>query len=82
MLTTRSNVYAVWITVGFFEVERVPVDEGHPDGFQIVGELGADTGEVERHRAFYIIDRTRPVGFQRGQNLNVDDAILLKRIIE
>ena len=41
-----------------------------------------DTGEIERHRAFYIIDRTLPVGFQRGQDLNVEKAILLKRYIE
>jgi len=82
MLTTRSNVYAVWITVGFFEVERVPIDPGHPDGYQIGMELGSDIGDVTRHRAFYIIDRTRPVGFIRGQDINVDDAILLERIIE
>jgi len=82
LLTTRSNVYAVWVTVGFFEVEQVPVDEGHPDGFRLGAELGADTGDVKRHRLFSIIDRTRPVGFQRGKDINVDGAILLKRIIE
>ena len=45
-------------------------------------ELGSDTGEIERHRAFYIIDRSIPVGFERGFNHNVDRAILLKRFIE
>ena len=54
----------------------------HPDGFQLGQELGSDTGEIERHRAFYIFDRTIPVGFQRGQDLNVEKAILVKRFIE
>ena len=54
----------------------------YPDGYQLGQELGIDTGEQVRHRAFYIIDRTIPVGFQRGQDLNVEKAILLGRIIE
>jgi hypothetical protein len=72
-LTTRSNVYAVWITVGYFEV----------DGSGMLGqELHADTGEVKRHRAFYMIDRSIPVGFEPGENHNVDRAILVRRYIE
>jgi len=91
VLTTRSNVYAVWITVGYFEVTpwtgnpattAQVIDAAHPDGYQLGQELGSDTGNIKRHRAFYIFDRTIPVGFQRGQNTNVDRAILLKRFIE
>jgi hypothetical protein len=73
LVTTRSNVYAVWVTVGFFEVD--------PNGL-LGQELGADTGDVERHRAFYILDRSIPVGYEPGENHNVDRAILLRRFIE
>jgi len=84
LTTPRSNVYAIWITMGYFEVEPNPggVDPAHPDGYRLRQELGIDTGEVTRHRAFYIIDRTVPVGFQRGYDLNTEKAILLKRFIE
>lgn len=82
ILTTRSNVFAVWVTVGMFEVERVPNSAVHPDGYRLVRELNSDTGDMERHRAFYVIDRTIPVGFQRGRKNNVRDAILLERFIE
>jgi hypothetical protein len=98
-VTTRSNVYAVWITVGYFEVSPwygppaavggaypisgpVVIDPAHPDGYQLGQELGADTGEIERHRGFYIIDRSIPVGFQRGQDNNAGETVLLKRFIE
>lgn len=96
LITTRSNVYAIWITVGFFEVEPWPPSaltwpnadytgvavNPHPDGYSLGNELGMDTGEIERHRAFFIIDRSIPVGFIRGRDLNSDKAILLKRFIE
>ena len=58
------------------------IDANHPDGYQLGPELGSDTGEIERHRAFYIFDRTIPVGFVRGQDLNVEKALLLRRYIE
>ena len=89
LVTTRSNVYSVWITVGYFEVKpnrfTTPAglpDAAHPDGYELGQEMGSDTGEIVRHRAFYMIDRTIPVGFQRGQDLNVEKAIILKRYIE
>jgi hypothetical protein len=100
LTTTRSNVYAVWITVGYFEVEPLTPDkldprnrpwllsspeiiqQAYPDGCELGQELGSDTGEIVRHRSFYIIDRSIPVGFQRGYDLNVEKTILLKRYIE
>jgi hypothetical protein len=86
--TTRSNVYAIWITVGYFEVEPAPkpavqaFPERYPDGYMLGQELGADTGEIKRHRGFYIFDRSIPVGYERGQDHNVMDAVLLRRLIE
>jgi hypothetical protein len=88
LVTTRSNVFAVWITVGYFQVQKVPAGTVpnqqfiYPDGYQIIGELGADTGEVKRHRAFYIFDRSIPMGYQRGHDNNVSNGILLSRMIE
>ncbi|MBN2581158.1 MAG: hypothetical protein JXB10_19410 [Pirellulales bacterium] len=101
LTTTRSNVYAVWITVGYFEVTPATLKQPYysmlglndaqkelikqqiyPDGYELGQELGAETGEFERHRGFYIIDRSIPVGFQRGQDLNAENTILLKRYIE
>jgi hypothetical protein len=96
ILTTNSNCFAVWITIGYFEVEEfrpnmsAPVspanpmtfDAAHPDGYCLAKEVGIDTGEVTRHRSFYIIDRSIPVGFIPGSRLNTDDCILVKRLIE
>jgi hypothetical protein len=67
--TTRSHVFAVWVTIGFFD----PVTDQ---------ELGTDTGNVQRHRGFFIFDRSIPVGYETGKDHNVRDAILLRRIIQ
>lgn len=90
---TRSNVYAVWVTIGYFEAEPAVQIPGlvtsaaelariYPDGVRIGQEVGADSGEVQRSRAFFMIDRSIPVGFKRGENLNVKDAVLIQRAIE
>ena len=88
--TTHSNVFAVWMTVGYFEVEEVPnydtlpanEKSAWPDGYRLGQEVGLDSGEVKRHRAFFIIDRSIPVGYMPGEKLNSDQCILLKRFIE
>lgn len=99
LVTTQSNVYAMWITVGYFEVSPIayqPADQNHVtyrmsadefvaiygSGYALGAELGSDTGEIERHRAFYIIDRSVPVGFLRGHDLNVENTVRLQRYIE
>jgi hypothetical protein len=88
--TTHSNVFAIWITVGYFEVTPAtnPVLKDpngqlvYPDGYQLGQELGADSGDVTRHRAFYIFDRSLPVGYIRGQDVNTAKGFLLQRPIE
>ncbi|EAQ79999.1 hypothetical protein [Blastopirellula marina] len=82
LTTTQSNVYAVWITLGYFEVEPTTISSVHPDGWQLGQELGSDTGEITRNRSFYLIDRSIPVGYEPGEDYNVEDAVLLKRRID
>jgi hypothetical protein len=112
LVTNRSGVFAVWITVGYFEVEKAPnwaanennvqqrmggdgsanspatiaaqalYSRVYPDGYMLGREVGSDTGDVKRHRGFYIIDRTEEVGFKPGEDLNVEKTIRLRRRID
>ena len=73
MTTTRSSVFSVWITIGYFEVDA----EG-----LIGAEVGSETGEIRRDRGFYMIDRSIPVAFEPGKNHNVDRAILVRSYLD
>ena len=54
-LTTRSNVFAVWCTVGFFEVNSYNPSTGQ---ISLGQELNRAENKHIRHRMFAIIDRT------------------------
>lgn len=73
LVTNKSSVFAVWITVAYFEVDE--------NGL-VGAEVGSDTGEITRNRGFYIYDRSIPVAFEPGKNHNVERGILVQSIIE
>ena len=73
MVTTKSSVFSIWITIGYFEVDEFG---------RLGAEVGAAENNVTRNRAFYMVDRSIPVAFEPGRNHNVDDAVLLRSIIE
>jgi hypothetical protein len=62
--TTRSNVFGVWVTVGFFEV----VGPGSSGGPPLLGqEINFSTNRHIRHRMFAIVDRTNLTISQTSQ---------------
>jgi hypothetical protein len=72
--TSRSNVFAVWMTVGFFVIEPHPTRAGDT---ALGAEYGLETGDAARFKSFMIIDRSLPVGFRPGVQLNSRDSVLL-----
>ena len=73
LVTMRSSVFSIWITVGFFEV--------NPDG-TFGAEMGLEEGQTRRHRGFFIFDRSIPVAFEPGKNHNIEKAIRVSSFIE
>ncbi len=74
LTTGQSHVYAVYMTVAFFEYD--------PATDTIGVEYGANAGESERYRGFFVVDRTIPVGFQIGEDHNAANTILVKRYLK
>jgi large repetitive protein len=69
LTTVRTHQYAVWITVGFFEVKRRGdigmIASGAPQlAFDILGpEIGVQGDGRRRYRGFFLVDRLKLDGF-------------------
>jgi hypothetical protein len=87
LTTPRTHQYAVWITVGFFEVKRQG-DLGmflyNPlAAFDIMGpEIGAANGKSTRYRGFYLVDRLRLTGFNPSSPSGFRQAIVYRQRIQ
>lgn len=59
MTTTRSNVFAIWVTVGFFEVEEVEPWTGNAD-------------QVARYGTQEVYNRVYPDGYTFGKEAGIE----------
>ncbi len=90
LTTVRTHQYAVWITVGFFEVKRqgdlLMAGAGTPAAalaFDILGpEIGAATGQTTRYRGFFLVDRTKLTGFDDTTSGTFQPAVVYRQTIE
>ena len=62
--------------------EKVNIVVGGDMAWVSYDQIGSDTGDIHRHRGFYIIDRTEAVGFKPGEDLNVENMIRVRRRID
>ncbi|WDQ16565.1 hypothetical protein [Rhodopirellula sp. P2] len=68
LTTHQSNVYEIRLTIGYFEVDAAT---------GAVGEEYSDPANgIKRQKVYTIVDRSRPHGFVRGEDLNVGDTVL------
>lgn len=74
LTTSHSNVFLIRLTMGYFEVD--------PTTGAVGAEFINETGEPKRSRAVYVIDRTIPVGFLRGKNMDAQRTFLYSEISE
>ncbi|WP_165229754.1 hypothetical protein [Aquisphaera insulae] len=87
LTTVRTHQYAVWITIGFFEVKR----EGDLGmlatapvlAFDLMGpEIGAAVGQATRYRAFFIVNRLKLTGFDPNTPGSFRPAVVYRQRIE
>jgi len=86
--TVRTHQYAVWVTVGFFEVitqgDPAAAGSANPDAaYDVIGrEVGVIGGKNVRHRGFFIVDRLQLGGFDPTSPGKFREAVLYRRIIQ
>jgi hypothetical protein len=78
--TNRSSVFAIWVTVGYFEWNQETGDLRDKGSGGV--EYGEEDGTVQRSRGFYLFDRSIPMAYEPGENHNVDRGVLLRSFIE
>ena len=87
LTTPRTHQFAVWITVGFFEVTF----QGNPalagsnpaKAYDLFGlELGKLEGKNIRYRSFFLLDRTKATGFNPTQPGDFRNVVVYRQLIE
>jgi hypothetical protein len=87
LTTPRTHQFAVWITIGMFEVKQ----EGDPMminfnprlAFDTMGpEIGAANGKNVRFRGFYLVDRLKLTGFNPSSVSAFRNAIVYRGRIQ
>ncbi len=85
--TVRTHQYAVWITVGLFEVvqegdaSKVGIDPNLAID-RLGKEIGRDSGQQVRYRMFCLVDRTRAIGFDPRNPEDFRNLVVYQRRIE
>jgi hypothetical protein len=87
LTTTRTHQYAVWLTIGFFEVKRqgdLGMFAFNPQfAFDILGpEIGASNGKNVRFRGFYLVDRLQLTGFNPSSPTAFRSALVYRQRIQ
>ena len=87
LTTPRTHQFAVWLTIGFFEVTRqgdlgmLAYDPRF--AFDILGpEIGAANGKSTRYRGFYLVDRLRLTGFNSSSSSAFRQTLVYRRRIQ
>ncbi len=87
LTTVRTHQYAVWITVGFFEVKRqgkvAMISSGDPRGaFDILGpEIGLHVDKNFRYRGFFLVNRLKLDGFDPTNSRLWNSAVVYRQIL-
>jgi large repetitive protein len=87
LTTVRTNQFAVWITIGFFKVKRPGKPElavmQPPLACDLLGtEITSPQGRHVRHRAFYVLDRSRAGGFNSADANSIHNVIVYQKLIQ
>tara|TARA_R110002049_G_scaffold2750_6_gene22051 strand:- start:4596 stop:10427 length:5832 start_codon:yes stop_codon:yes gene_type:complete len=69
LVSDNSQTFLIRMTMGFFEVDA-------NDIASVGQEYNASIGQNNRYRATFMVDRSIPVGFVAGQNLNARDIVI------
>ena len=85
LTTMRSSVFAIWISIGYFEIKNVEAEDSSGNIIRmnlLDNEIEDENGQSTRNRGFFIFDRSIPVAFEPGRNHNVEKAIRVSSYIE